>query len=213
MASRVLLKDGAVLRRFLWLEQGRDGSVYLGASDPNAVAELGGALHIPPGVSSKFVKYSDFEQLSTPLPVPKASFHKGGKVHFKGSRGTTMAIGRWDVLRDLDQPVRAALFVPPDPQQLPVFEKKVDPADIILPIDSFEGKPFAGELLLAPLSYDLRPLLMSYRGDVVAGVLSSRFLQAAFALYHLPSFRAWSPYFVLLVPGEAQPMRAIGSSP
>jgi hypothetical protein len=211
VASRVLLRDGTVLRRFLWLEQGRDGSVYLGASDPKAVAELGGAFHIPPRVGSKFVKYSDFEKLSTPLPAPKVSFHKGGKVHFKGSSGATRAIGRWDALREVDEPMRAALFLTPDVRLLPVFGRKVHAADIVLPIDSFGGKPFAGELLLAPLSYDLRPLILRYRGDVVAGVLSSRFLQAGVVLYHLPSFQAWSPYFVLLVPGQAQPMETAQS--
>jgi len=213
MASRVLLRDGGALRRFLWIEQGVDGSVYLGASDPKAVADMGGAVHIPAGEPSKFVRYKDFEKLPSPLSNPKVSFHRGGKVHFRGSEGTTNAIGRWDALRDVDRPLRAALLIPPDAGQLPIFQKEAGAADIVLPIDSFGGKPFAGELLFAPLSHDLRPLLGSYQGQVVAGVLRSRYLQAAFVLYQLPSFKAWSPYFVLLVSEQPQPMETNGLVP
>ena len=210
MASRILLSDAGVLRRFLWLDQGRDGSVYLGASDPKAVADMGGAIHVPAGESSKFVRYEDFEKLPAPLPAPKVSFHRGGTVHFKGSQGAMSAVGRWDALRELDRPVRAAFFLPPDVRRLPVFSKETQAADIILPIDSFQGRPFAGELLFASLSCDLLPLLRGYEGPCVAGVLRSRYIQAAFVLYHRPSFEAWSPYFVLLVPEQPQPAELNG---
>jgi len=213
MANRILLQSKTVIKRFLWIDQGPDGSLYIGTSNPKVSAQKGGHFIVPTGESIT-VKWDDGTKIDPPIPSPKISFHPSGDIHFKGSKGFPLKVANSSTLRNLQTFLRICVVIPSDPEKYPSYTKKVSVDDMVIPIDQFEGKPFVVEIVVAPPRSDTQQLLKAFpelafaglTGVGIAAVFESVSMQLTLLLYRKDNFAtAWAPYTYMIVadvPGE-----------
>jgi hypothetical protein len=113
MRSRLIFQRGDDRRSLVRLDEGTDGSVYLGPFDD--VGEVEYAVHQTHSPSPTLrVDYSDFSGFRRVI-APKISLHpakaaKAAQIHVRGLGGTQRTgksipdvVGNWDVLVDAPQ--------------------------------------------------------------------------------------------------------------
>lgn len=140
--SRILLKKGNIKRKFLWVAQGRDRSIYLGMSDSSSVIKTGEFR------AGAHVSYSDGKILKLKNTYPKISFHTTGEVHIKSQEKHTFLKSKKQSLNEIKKVRLLTMIIPKRTELYSLLQTTKRPNDIEIPIDPFGEKPFAVNIYL-----------------------------------------------------------------
>ena len=178
--SRVLLKKGNVIRKFLWVTQGRDRSVYLGMSESSSIIKTGEFR------AGAHVSYSNGQIVKLKHTYPKMSFHRTGDVHIRSREKHTFLKSKKQSLNELEKPRLLSMIIPKRIELYPETTKRIN--DIEIPIDPFGDKPFAVNLYLGKKDFDFLTLRIKDAVVQVTAVGESAYFQLAVVAYQLRKF-------------------------
>ncbi len=194
--SNIFFENNGKLYRFLWIDQGRDKSVYVGPfSDDYSIRSIA----ILESNRSR-VNYDEFKFLES-LRKPKISYHTTGQTHFRGyvknKKNKPVIIANQNIVKNITQPTQIALVGIPEIETLPVLNESIDLSkDIVIPISSFSDYPFAARIILSPLVVDVPQLSHSEKGFLALANFRSSSLQLSIVLYRYDEFKSWSKYLM-----------------
>lgn len=85
--SRLLVKHGNVVHKFIWCNEDRDGGVYLGFSSFGTIIK--GDMKMLRNTNQVTVKYDELQPFDAGHTNAKFSLHADGNVHMKTGKSTT----------------------------------------------------------------------------------------------------------------------------
>jgi hypothetical protein len=149
---RIAISSGkSPFRGVLWIEFGRDGSIYFGPRNPKYAYVKGTAKEMKDG--EVFFSYDEGTPLSNePLEnVNKLSFHASGVINTFGRRSIRSSI------RDIQKRELLCHFLPEKLSKFPLIEKQKK-FDIGLNIPGSDERVLCCSIFIAPIDHALPPV-------------------------------------------------------
>lgn len=199
--SRIYLKYNTKLHGLIWIDEGLEGSIYLGPyTDSDRKLKIADLQS-----KSSTVKYHNFifdkqqEHTKISFHTPKKS--QPAQVHersfFQGDKTTPVIISREDISSDLDNPKLVAHLVIPHFNNLPTADIAINPKkDLVIPADEFPKQPIAAKLILTSPSYNVLNLMRTIKGSVGLGSFKSTRYQLSLIFYTNKAFTKYPPFLI-----------------
>jgi hypothetical protein len=138
--NRIFLKTNTEIREFLWLQQGGDGSIYLGSASKFRYGRKG-LLHASENDDHGTpLNFGDGQTMAREELAGKLSFHKSGIVNLP-----TISVDRRNRLRvrtfsEYEGALPLLCVLPMVPTRYPLSNKKVKTTDLVIDCGINQGK-------------------------------------------------------------------------
>ncbi|MGB2728258.1 MAG: hypothetical protein WBD09_07250 [Halobacteriota archaeon] len=149
---RVILEAKGI-RSFIWIDEGKDGSIYFGLSDPNAIIDEFGKI-TPPHVDR--INPEDGKRLDFNYKGIKISYHASGRLYDESNEGNRL-LPAFQIAKPVEVKdyLTFAVIIPQKTDQYPLLQKKKKNLALIK-TDIFENKPFQVELFIAGKKFEVK---------------------------------------------------------
>jgi len=201
--TRILLSENNQLRKFCFIIPLEDGSFSFGSSLSKPQEMKLGEVKIPEGEQHGETRVNYDDAVNVDPVVSHFTYHPPRKndpaiVHLRSDAGDRLFEYSVDKLEDMEEFKRIFTLIPHDPKKYSLFQKKVAPNDIVIPIDVFKDKPFCVEVFLCRKFYDYKNLLIRDASLIALGICENRDYILVIELYHNKEFTAWSKFSVFI---------------
>ena len=141
------------LRSFIWIDEGKDGSIYFGLSDPNAIIDGYGKISSP---NEDKIVPEDSKSVDLNYTGIKISYHASGRLYDESNEGCRL-LPAFQITKpiDVEDYLTFAIIIPQKPDLYPLLQKKKKNLAVIN-IDIFENKPFQIELFIVGKNFDVK---------------------------------------------------------
>lgn len=108
------------LRSFIWIDEGKDGSIYFGLSDPNAIID--GYGKISPNEDKIF--HEDIKKVDSDYTGIKISYHASGRLYDESNEGNRL-LPTFQITKTIDVKdyLTFAVIITQKPDQYPLLQK------------------------------------------------------------------------------------------
>jgi hypothetical protein len=201
--TRVLLSANNQLRKFFFIVPLEDGSISFGSSLPKPQEMKLGEIKIPEGQQSGESRVNFCDAVNIEPILSHFTYHPPRKddpaiVHLRSNRGDCIFEHPVDKLDDMQEFKRIFSIIPQNPNGFPLFQKNISPNDIIIPIDSFQERPFGIEVFLCRKIFDYKKLLIKDASSIAMGICENKDYRLVIELYHKKEFKEWSKFTVFI---------------
>ncbi|MDO9567711.1 MAG: hypothetical protein Q7J15_13380 [Candidatus Desulfaltia sp.] len=201
--TRILLSDNGKLRKFCFIIPLEDGSFSFGSSLPKPQKMKLGKVKIPEGEQHGETRVKFNDAVNIDPVVSHFTYHPHRNtdpaiVHLRSDAGDRIFEYSVDKLEDIEEFKRILTIIPHDPNNFSIFQKKVTPNDIVIPIDIFKEKPFCVEVFLCRKFYDYKKLVIKDASLIALGICENKDYLLVIELYHKKEFTQWSKFTVFI---------------
>ena len=139
--NRIFLKTNGEIREFLWLEQGTDGSLYLGQAGKVFNYGYKGSYHADKNNEyGAFVDPSTGDSLTDDELRGKLSFHKSGIICLSTRASDKRDRLKMSAFSDFEGVLPLIGVIPMLPTKYPISEKQVKENDVVIECGLNQGR-------------------------------------------------------------------------
>lgn len=181
--------------RFIWIEQAKDRSLYIGNSDPNSNTMGYKKMEWPVGKENE-IRYDEINISNKSDKPSKISFHNSGDVHLKSLDGAKHFSFNGRGLSSFEDYRKLLIIRPTKIEKYPQYNK-IDSNDVIVDVDFWGSNPFYVQIFLINKKYDNFKLSDSALYQWV--ILNAMDFNILLLFYHKDEIKDWSPNTMFMV--------------